>query len=113
MENQDKKNQPVAKSKVGRFQVSVWKKKKLFQARNDFDVEREVEMVRVCIQYSTFNKGQNTWTNQSIWCNPDELRDLANALDKLNDKLNEGNRGDIVASGSKAQPVTCSITTIG
>ena len=110
MVSQNEKNRPVAKGKVGRFQISVWKNKKLFKAKNGFDVEREVVVARACIQYSTFNKVQGTWKNQSIWCNPEELRDLPNALDKLNEDI----IGDDVASDSEAQPacITCTTTTV-
>ena len=81
---EDEKKGPLTKGHVGRFQISVWKKKKTLRAKNDFDVEREVEMVRACIQYGRFNRFTKTWANQSIWCNPEELRDLANVLDQLN-----------------------------
>ena len=42
-------------------------------------------MVRACVQYGRFNKMTNTWENQSIWCAPDELRNLAEVLDQLNE----------------------------
>lgn len=82
MENENKK--PLVRVRLGRFQISIWKRKKLFKAKNDYDVEREVEIVRACIQYSQYNKSTNNWTNQSIWCNPDELRVLVQVLDDLN-----------------------------
>ena len=93
MNKENKK--PIVKKRLGRFQVSIWKRKKLFKARNDYDVEREVEIARACIQYSQYNKSTNSWTNQTIWCNPDELRNLVQLLDELNgfDEEQE-NRGD-------------------
>jgi predicted transglutaminase-like protease len=77
-------NKPLVKRRFGKFQVSIWKTKKLFKAKNDYDVEREIEIARACIQRSQFNKQTSSWTNQSIWCNPDELRNLVQVLDDLN-----------------------------
>ena len=82
--SEEKKNKPMLKARVGRFQVSIWKRKKLIKARNDFDCEREVEQVRACVQYSRFSKSRNEYDNQRIWCNPDELRNLVEVLDQLN-----------------------------
>jgi hypothetical protein len=84
MINENKRDGPISKSKVGRFQISIWKKKRLLEAKNDFDLEREIETVRACVQYGRFNRATNSWDNQSIWCNPEELHDLMNALENLN-----------------------------
>jgi hypothetical protein len=78
-----KENKPIRKERVGRFQVTIWKNHRLIKARNDYDVEREVETVRGCIQHSTYNKTEGTWRNQSIWVNAEELRDLAQLLDQF------------------------------
>ncbi len=79
-----KKNTPIIKERVGRFQISIWKRKRLIAAKNDFDAEREVETVRACIQYGRRILGTDEWVNQSIWCDCDELRNLARVLDQLN-----------------------------
>ena len=92
MEQDNEKNRPIVKKVVGRFQVSVWKQKRLFQARTDFDTEREVETVRACVQYSRFNRATRSYDNQQVWCNLDELLDLANALDTLNDEDKSGEK---------------------
>jgi len=91
MDSENKK--PIVKNRVGRFQISIWKRKRLILAKNDFDVEREVETVRACIQYSQKNMATGEWVNQSIWCNCDELRNLAKVLDELGnaDESNEQN----------------------
>ena len=89
-------NTPVVKKKLGRFQVSIWKRKKLYKARNDYEVEREVEIVRACIQYSKFNKITNTWSNQAIWCDPHELRNIVQLLDEVtNYSTEQQTRGEI------------------
>ena len=92
----EEKNKPLVKKRLGRFQVSIWKRKKLYKAKNDDDVEREIEITRACIQYSQYNKATNTWINQTIWCNPDELRNLVQALDDLNGFEEQiKNRGEV------------------
>ena len=78
------KQQPIVKKKLGRFQVSVWKRKILFSAKTDNDVGREVEVVNVCVQHSRFNQAKKQWNNQSIWCNASELNNLAKLLDDMN-----------------------------
>jgi len=87
MDRQNEKDGPVAKTKLGRFQVSIWRKKSIVKARNGFDFDREVERVRACVQYGRFNRVTKEWNNQSIWCDPEELRDLANVLDQLNQEI--------------------------
>ncbi len=85
--SEEEKNKPIRKARIGRFQISIWKRKRIIKARNDFDCEREIEQVRACIQYSRFNKMTNSFDNQRVWCNPDELRSLVEVLDKLNDDV--------------------------
>ena len=84
MEQNEEKKGPESKTQVGRFQVSLWRTKRIFPARNDFEPEREVISRRACIQYSRLNKQSQVWDNQQVWCNLDELRDLVQALDELN-----------------------------
>jgi len=81
-------NLPVHRSRSGRFQISIWRRKKVIPAKHDFDVEREVEITRACIQYGRKNRISGEWQNQSIWCSPDELRSLATALDELDNSVN-------------------------
>jgi hypothetical protein len=80
-----KENKPIRKEQVGRFQISIWKNHRLIKARNDFDVEREVETTRACIQHSTYSNTERAWKNQSIWANAEELRDLAQVLDQFSE----------------------------
>ncbi|OVE73916.1 hypothetical protein BVX94_02255 [bacterium B17] len=88
--NQEKKG-PISKARVGRFQATVWKKHKVLPAdESGFSPEREFDIVRACVQYSRYNKKKGAYERQQIWCNPEELRCLADALDKLG---NEG--GDV------------------
>lgn len=93
MVEEKEKTKPIVSNRVGRFQISIWKKKRLIKAKNDFDVEREVETVRACIQYSRFQKIDRTWERQSIWCNCDELRNLAEVLDQFNHREEPPEKG--------------------
>ena len=83
MANQNETNRPTTTTRIGRFQISLWENQRLTKAKHDYDAEREHNALRACVQHGTFNKTTQTWENQSIWCNPDELRDLANALDQF------------------------------
>ena len=81
---QEKKG-PMKKKQIGRFQVSIWKRRKVVPAKNDFGVEREVDIVRACVQYSQCNRQTGEWERKQIWCNPEELRNLGRVLDELGD----------------------------
>ena len=78
------KTSPVVTNRKGHFQLSVWKKKRVIPPRHNFDVERVVDTVSVCLQYSRFRKSTNSWNNQNIWFTPDELHDLIDVLSKFN-----------------------------
>ena len=87
-----KKRGPISKKQIGRFQVSTWRRRKVVPAKSDFEAEREYDVVRACVQYSRCNRLTGDWNRQHIWCNPDELRDLAGVLDSLGD--DEGGDND-------------------
>ena len=78
---------PIMKSKIGRFEISIWKWVKHIQqpeAQKDLFAERQVEVERASVSYSKWNRVTSTWERQVVWCSIDELRDLVNALDGLN-----------------------------
>ncbi|MFB3789396.1 MAG: hypothetical protein ACE15F_23800 [bacterium] len=66
MEPNETKHMPLVKNRIGHFQLSLWKQKRIIPAKHSFDVEREVESVRACIQYSRFDRTKKAWENQSI-----------------------------------------------
>ena len=79
---------PYLKCRVGRFQIGLWKREKILPARPDgFAIERKVEIERISVQYSRFDRTLQKWENQTIWCHPIELRDLANAMDEWNEVI--------------------------
>ena len=87
----EEKRQPISKSKVGRFQISIWKRQKIVPGdESGFRPERTYDIVRACVQYSRFNRLTREFDRQQIWCNPDDLRNLAQALDELGN----ANRGE-------------------
>lgn len=78
------KNTIVHKSKSGRFSITFWKND--YEVYQDSQAERDAhfcmqEQIRVCIQFGRYNRLTKTWTNQQIWCNPDDLLHLREALD--------------------------------
>lgn len=78
MEKNEEKNGPEKKSQVGRFQVSLWRTKKVLAARNDFEPEREFVARRACIQYSRLNQVAppgGAWIETPIWNIGDRNRD--------------------------------------
>ena len=89
MEQNGDKNRPIKKTPVGRFQISLWRNKRIIPATHDFDAEREFISERICIQYSRLNRLSQSWENQQVWCNPDELRDLSQAIDKFGQQEGE------------------------
>jgi len=76
-------NKPIMSKRCGKFQISSWSFNRIRKARNDFDAEREYEVIRTCVQYSRYNRGTGQFERQQIWCDPYELRDLAGLLDSL------------------------------
>jgi hypothetical protein len=83
------KKKPEMKSRKGRFQISIWKRTKVIAPKDEqigYVPERSVDIVRACIQYG--RKVNGSWQNQTIWCKPEELRDLQGALDNL--QVDEG-----------------------
>ena len=84
-------NRPLVKSRVGRFSLSVWVKKRVLPVRHGFDAERERIQERICLQYSRWDWTKREWQRQSVWFNPEELRDLNNAIEQLeNERLQAG-----------------------
>jgi hypothetical protein len=76
-------NEPMRRERVGRFQMSIWKKRRVIEARDDFDVEREVETTKACIKRSTCRKTERGGKNRSLWASAEELRELARLVDQF------------------------------
>ena len=74
---------PYKKSRVGRFQISLFRIQRYIAPMRDCSAELPISRVRACVQYSTFDRSKQEWDRHSIWCSPEELRDLGNALHGL------------------------------
>ena len=66
--------QPVKKVRCGKMSISLWQRDGAAFGRQ-----------RACIQHSRRDNRTGEWQNQQIWLNADELRDVANALDQMNE----------------------------
>ena len=81
---------PFLRVRRGAFSLTLWRVKRLLCSPNPDAInyiEKEVEIVRVCLQHSVKSKIDGKWINQQIWFNDLETRDLANLLEDLNRKL--------------------------
>ena len=70
---------PVVRKRQGRFEVSVWRWTKIIPPAPGFQdlfCEREELVQRISIRYRQ---------GQAIWCSDGDLRDLARAIDELNE----------------------------
>jgi hypothetical protein len=81
------KNKPDIQSKSGIFQISGWKNKRTIPAKNDFDIEREVEQINICL-----NIGQRTdgkWKNIPTWFRASQFQNLKEVLEDFTEKLKD------------------------
>ena len=77
---------PKEKIRCGRFSLTFWPQKRVLCSGNPEDtgyIERQVEMTRVCLQYSVKNRHTGKWLNQQIWFNLEDLSDLRELLGEL------------------------------
>jgi hypothetical protein len=83
----NEKKLPAYKERLGRFQVSVWNRKRIIKdAATNRDVQ--IDSSKVCLQYSQFNKEKDTWENQNLWFFLEEAANLSDLLMKM--KLTQG-----------------------
>lgn len=84
-------NKPDIRLKVGVFQLSAWKRTRVIPARNDFDIERQVEEINICL--STGIKKNGSWKNVSVWFKASQFGDLKEVVDDFGEKLRQLNCG--------------------
>lgn len=71
-------------SKRGRFQITFIKHCKVFEAGECLSSDHDdLERVRVCVQFTSFNESSGRYERQQIWCSPEELHHLEFALKGL------------------------------
>ena len=76
-------NKPKIKARHGRFQITLWQRTHVREAKKHYQAETQRTIERICIQRSTYDHNTGKWDNQRIWLGPQELRDLANAMDEF------------------------------
>ncbi len=81
----NKKTKPYKKIRDGRFQISLFKFQKIIKEGDTISSEVIVDNFRACVQYSICEYSTGKWKRQQIWCSPEELLDLGNALSSIND----------------------------
>ena len=88
-QKKNNENQPDIKSKAGIFQIAGWKRTKVIPAKNDYDQEREVEQVNLCLTVGMRQKGK--WVNVVAWFRASQFGNLKEVVDDLAEKLRELN----------------------
>ncbi len=78
-------NQPDIKCKAGVFQLAGWKTKKIIPARNDFDIEREIEQVNLCLTIGVRKNGE--WENIPVWFRTSQFANLKEVVDEFGKEL--------------------------
>ena len=92
-ENKNNGNKPDIKFKCGRFQISAWKDKKTIPAKNDYDIERDVDRVNICL--SVGQRKNNEWVNIPVWFGRSQFGDLKQAVDDFGKELKKLNSDDL------------------
>lgn len=85
----NKANKPDIKCKAGIFQLAGWKRKKVIPAKNDFDVEREVDQVNICLTAGIRKNGK--WENIQVWFRRSQFGNLKEVVDDFAEGLKELN----------------------
>ena len=83
------KNKPDIQSKSGIFQISGWKKTKVIPAKNDFDIEREVKQINICLNIG--QRKDSEWKNVNAWFRASQFQNLKEAMEEFTEKLKELN----------------------
>ena len=78
-------NQPDIKCKYGIFQLAGWKRTKVIPAKNDYDVEREVEQTSICLTAGIRKNGK--WENIPVWFRVSQFGNLKDVVDDFAEEL--------------------------
>ena len=84
-----KVNQPGIKSKAGIFQLAGWKKTITIPAKNDYDVEKEVKQINICLTAGIRKNGE--WENIPIWFRSSQFENLEEVVGDFRNKLKKLN----------------------
>jgi len=83
------KKQPDVKCKAGVFQLAAWKQTRTFPAKNDFDIEKKVEQVNVCLSAGVRKNG--AWENIPVWFRLSQFANLKQVVDEFAEELKKLN----------------------
>lgn len=83
------KKQPDVKCKAGVFQLAAWKQTRIFPAKNDFDIEKKVEQVNVCLSAGVRKNG--AWENIPVWFRVSQFANLKQVVDEFAEELKKLN----------------------
>lgn len=95
----NKKNgkQPDIKSREGIFQLSGWNKEVVIPAKNDYDVEREVKYLNLCLNVGVRKNGK--WENVQIWFRRSQFANLKTVVDDFAEQLKKLNETEAEEGG--------------
>jgi hypothetical protein len=92
--------QPDIRSKNGRFQLSAWKDKRIIEPKHEYDIERVLERVSICLSIGVKKNGE--WENVQAWFERSQFGDLKATIDEFAEELRKLN-GTCVDEGSGQQ----------
>ena len=81
----NKANLPDIKCKAGVFQLAGWKNKRVIPAKDDYDIEREVEQVNICLTAGIRKNGK--WENIPVWFRRSQFGNLKEVVDGFAEEL--------------------------
>jgi hypothetical protein len=86
--------QPDIKAKHGIWQLAGWIEKKTIPAKSDYEIEREVTIISMCLTGAVRRNGD--WDNIKIWFRSSQFENLQQVIEEageqLREKLNELNK---------------------
>lgn len=95
----NKKNgkKPDIKSKEGIFQLAGWNKEVVIPAKNDYDIEREVKYLNLCLSVGVRKNGK--WENIPIWFRRSQFANLKAVVDDFAEQLKKLNESEAEKGG--------------
>ncbi len=89
--------QPDIKSKEGIFQLVGWKREVVIPAKDDYDVEREIKYLNLCLNVGVRKNGK--WDNIQIWFRRSQFGNLKAVVDDFAEELKKLNESEAERGG--------------
>jgi len=80
---EETKFKPIKRSRSGRFQITVWERPRVVHAGSSSEETQKRPEFRASIQHSEFNHYSKIWLDRALWCDQEELVNLAKVLEEL------------------------------